>query len=202
MLIVDILRHGELRGGVKYRGRVDDPLTIKGRQSMDAVWQQLKGNVDAIISSPLSRCADPARDWADEAGISLLIDERLAELHYGAWEGMTSEQIEQAYPGMLKQWREDPTGMRPPGGESPEELRDRLNDWWQGCIREEKHKHLLVISHSGSLRMLLAIALGAPIATTRRFAMPYACWSRLHIEHGKIEPGKAELAFHHRLPGR
>ncbi len=178
-MIIDLLRHGELEGGVKYRGRVDDPLTVAGRRSMDAVWQQLRDDVCTIITSPLSRCASPAMDWAGESGARLRLEERIAEMHYGDWEGLSAKEIQQGWPGMLERWRADPTGMRAPGGESPEELRERLSDFLQELIGDVSDEHVLVVTHSGSLRMLLAIALGAPIAATRRFSMPYACWSRV-----------------------
>ncbi|MDX8407160.1 MAG: histidine phosphatase family protein [Mariprofundaceae bacterium] len=178
-MIIDLLRHGELEGGVKYRGLVDDPLTGAGRRSMDAVWQHLRGDVGRIIASPLSRCAAPASDWAGETDARLLIEERIAEMHYGDWEGLSAEEIQQGWPGMLERWRADPTGMRPPGGESPEALRERLSDFWQELTGDVSGEHVLIVAHSGSLRMLLAIVLGAPIAASRRFAMPYACWSRI-----------------------
>jgi len=193
MLTVDLLRHGALEGGIKYRGRTDDPLTAQGRADMDAVWQQLAAVVEVIVTSPLSRCAEPATDWAEQAGIPCIIEPRLAEMHYGAWEGKTIEEIRAAFPGMLDQWRRDPTGMRAPGGESPEELRDRLQTWLIEIRKTCQGKHLLIVSHSGSLRMLIALALNAPIASTRHLDMPYACWSRLSCSnHG------TNLAFHHR----
>ena len=61
---MDLLRHGALEGGVKYRGSVDDPLTSEGRQQMNTVWSRLDGGIDLIISSPLCRCAEPA--WVHE----------------------------------------------------------------------------------------------------------------------------------------
>jgi len=196
MVIVDLLRHGELEGGIKYRGRVDDPLTSAGRAAMDAVWSQLQGNVDVIVSSPLSRCAEPAREWAAEGGIDCIIDKRVMEMHYGAWEGRTSAEIQAEFPGMLEKWRLDPTGMRPPEGESPEELRERLAEWWRDLIADQQGQHVLVVAHSGSLRMLLAHVLDAPIAATRRLSMPYACWSRITVDQGQ-----AALAFHQREVG-
>jgi len=196
MITVDLLRHGELEGGIKYRGQVDDPLSTAGRMAMDSVWAQLQGQVDAIISSPLSRCAVPARDWAAAAGIDCVLDERVMEIHYGAWEGKTGEEIRAEFPGMLEQWRRDPTGMHPPEGESPEELKLRLASWWQEMVVNFEGRHVLVVAHSGSLRMLLAHVLGAPIITTRHFSMPYACWSRIQIERGV-----ATLAFHQRETG-
>jgi len=196
MITVDLLRHGELEGGVKYRGQFDDPLTPVGRAAMDAVWAQLQGRVDSIIASPLSRCAVPARDWAAAVGIDCVLDERVMEIHYGAWEGKTGEEIRAEYPGMLERWRQNPTGMRPPGGESPEELRERLATWWRELITDFEDRHVLVVAHSGSLRMLLAHVLGAPIVTTRHFSMPYACWSRIMVEHGQ-----PALVFHQRRAG-
>lgn len=179
MITIDLLRHGALEGGIKYRGTVDDPLTPEGRQAMDQVWQQLAGDVDVIITSPLNRCAVPARAWAVESGKTCIIEPRLAEMDYGAWEGKSITTIKQEYPGMLERWRTDPTGMRPPGGESPEELRMRLTDWWAEASEQFDNSHILVVAHSGSLRMLIALLLGQPISYTRTMEMPYACLHRI-----------------------
>ncbi len=185
MLTLDLLRHGALEGGVKYRGTVDDPLTPDGRAAMDQVWQQLRRDVDLIIASPLSRCAEPVRAWAAEAGIECRVDARLAEMAYGAWEGKTVAEIRRRWPGMLDQWRADPTGMRPPGGESPEELRERLHDWWTDARTQFDDAHLLIVAHSGSLRMLIALLLEQPIAYTRSLDMPYACHYRISHSNGR-----------------
>jgi len=185
MLTVDLLRHGALEGGIKYRGTVDDPLTTEGRQAMDQLWQRLAKDVDYIITSPLIRCAVPARAWAEKAKIDCIIEARLAEIDYGAWEGKTITTIKQEYPGMLESWRADPTGMRPPGGESPEELRARLVDWWSEASEQFDGSHMLVVAHSGSLRMLIALLLDQPIAYTRMIDMPYACLHRVIHQDGQ-----------------
>jgi len=188
---IDLLRHGALEGGVKYRGTVDDTLTTDGRIAMDEIWRQLAGDVEHIITSPLSRCAEPARAWAEQAGIPLAIEPRLAEMHYGTWEGLTADDIRARFPGMLEQWRADPEGMYIPGAESVAELRARVAAFWSDLRAEGEGRRLLLVAHSGSLRMLIAEVLGAPIATTRRLAMPYACWSRVAVRQGH-----ASLVFH------
>jgi len=182
---MDLLRHGALEGGVKYRGHVDDPLTSEGRQQMELAWAKLNEQVDLIISSPLSRCAAPASAWAQKAGIEHIIEPRVAEMFYGEWEGKTIAQIKQQYPKMLETWRENPEGMQPPGGESPEELRERLINWWHETCERHPNRHILLVSHSGSLRMLISHILAAPIKTTRQMDMPYACWSRISHHNGK-----------------
>lgn len=194
-MIVDLLRHGALQGGVKYRGRTDDPLTDAGRCAMDTVWHAIAHEVDVIISSPLSRCATPATAWAQHSNTPYLTDNRLLELDYGSWEGMRTEEIQQQYPSLLEQWRRDPSGMRPPGGESIESLQQRIQACWQELCATYADQRLLVVAHSGSLRMLIAHVMQAPIATTRHLSMPYACWSRIEVQHNF-----ATLQFHARQP--
>ncbi len=193
MLTLDILRHGALEGGVKYRGTVDDPLTTEGRKSMEHVWSEVAGNIDLIITSPRVRCAEPVKAWATRKGIEHIIEPRVAEMYYGDWEGKTIEQIKEEYPGMLERWREDPTDMRPPGGESPEELLLRVSQWWNEVCKTYSNKHLLLVTHSGTMRMLMAHILRGSIASSRRLAMPYGCWSRILYHNGKIQ-----LLFHNR----
>ncbi|GAV21089.1 alpha-ribazole phosphatase [Mariprofundus micogutta] len=195
MLTMDLLRHGALQGGVKYRGHVDDPLTLEGRSRMDKAWAEIKGNINLIISSPLSRCAEPALDWARQSDIECIIEPRVREMYYGDWEGKTIPEIQQQYPGILEQWRSNPEGMRPPGGESPEELRQRIAEWWTETCIEYDERQILLVSHSGALRMLIAHILAAPIASTRHLEMPYACRSRLSYHNGKNS-----LLFHNSNP--
>jgi alpha-ribazole phosphatase len=191
---VDLLRHGAVEGGVRYRGTVDDPLTAEGRAAMEAVWAELGGDVERIITSPLSRCAVPARAWAAQAGIPLVIEPRLSEMRYGVWEGLTADEIRSRFPGMLERWRDNPDGMRIPEAETVDELWARVAAFWSELCAGREGERILVVAHSGSLRMLIAHVLGAPTVTTRRLAMPYACWSRITVRQGH-----ASLAFHNHI---
>jgi len=178
MFVADLLRHGALKGGVKYRGSIEENLTAEGRTQMDCIWENIRSHIDLIITSPLSRCALPAQQWAKKHVIPCIIEPRIAEMHYGLWEGLSHDEIEEKFPNMLAQWRKDPTGMRPPQGESPEELQTRIIDFWQDACQKYRGKHALIVGHSGSMRMLIAHILNQPISYTRHIAMPYACWSR------------------------
>lgn len=178
MPIVDVLRHGALVGGVRYRGRTDDPLTDEGRRQMERVWERVQGEVEVIITSPLSRCREPAQAWARARGLPLVVEERLVELAYGAWEGKTAQEIEAEYGALFRRWRENPAGLRPPGGEAPEELWARVADWWEDFRRQEMRR-ALVVTHSGPLRVLVSLVLGGDLAMTRRLHVPYACCSRI-----------------------
>jgi len=191
MLTIDLLRHGALEGGVKYRGSMEEALTAQGRASMDSVWAKLQPKVTRIICSPLSRCAEPAQDWAAQAQIPCLIEPQIQELYYGDWEGLTAAEIEDLTPGLLAQWRADPTHMTPPHGEAMLDFSCRVNRFWQQLCQEHGPQHILLVGHSGSIRLLLAAALQAPIISTRHLHMPYACWSRMHVT-----PQHSSLCFH------
>jgi len=195
MLTIDLLRHGELEGGTRYRGHGDALLTDTGAARMDAVWAQLVKSVDAIISSPLRRCRLPAERWSASSNLPLRIDSRLKELHYGDWEGKTISQINQTHQKTLQQWRQNPAGMTPPGGESMDSFYQRLSAFWQQLCTESSEKHLLIVGHSGVNRTLLAIALQTSLATSRRMQLPYGCWSRMEYHQGELQ-----LAFHNRQP--
>ena len=195
MITVDLLRHGELVGGIKYRGQTDDPLTREGLASMYAVWKRLQNKVDLIITSPLSRCRRPAMAWAESKGIECIVDARLSELHYGEWEGMTPDEIREKYPDLLEQWRRDPESVLVPGGESIHDFQARIAQFWEELCRNHKGQRLLVVAHSGSIRMLIAEVMNAPIISTRSMQMPYASWSR--VSH---EKGNSHIEFLNRKP--
>jgi len=194
--VVDLLRHGELEGGVRYRGKTEATLTPSGRCRMEAVWRELAGDIQALVSSPLTRCREPAEAWAASAGVPLLIEPRLREMEYGAWEGLTREEIETRFPGMLARWRLNPVGIQIPQAEDFEAFARRVLAGWRDMLRAGQKRHVLVVAHSGPLRVILTHVLDAPLSAVRRMDMPYGCWSRV-----RYVDGCAQLEFFNRYPG-
>jgi len=182
---IDLLRHGELQGGIRYRGRTEAVLTREGRAAMDDVWRKLEGSIDVIVTSPLSRCRQPAESWAKQAGIGCRVEPDIRELNYGAWEGLSKEEIEDQFPGMLSRWRENPVGMHIPEADRIEDFAKRVIESWETILTKSAGKHSLVVAHSGTLRVILAHILGAPLPAIRRFSMPYASWSRVICKNGR-----------------
>jgi len=178
---IDLLRHGALKGGIRYRGNTEAALTRAGREAMDAVWHKLDGSIDVVVASPLSRCCEPAKSWAMEASITCRIEPNIREMNYGAWEGLSKAEIEARFPGMLPRWRENPVGMQIPDAECIDDFAGRVLEGWKAILYASAGKHVLVVAHSGSLRVILAHVLGAPLPAIRRFAMPYASWSRVML---------------------
>jgi len=184
MTHIDLLRHGALHGGIRYRGSMEESLNTVGWQQMQQRWQQLQPETDLIISSPLSRCAEPAQLWAAENNITCLIMPAFQEMHYGAWEGKTKQDIEDAYPNMLKQWRKNPVGMQIPDAESLRDFQHRVLSGWQKLLTEHHNQRLLIITHSGVFRLILSHILHADLAAMRRFRVQYAAWARIEHQQG------------------
>jgi probable phosphoglycerate mutase len=131
-----MLRHGETAWNTERRmqGAKDSPLTERGRLQALAMGRTLKRELlreaqpTIFLRSPLGR----ARETADIVGRELGLDPgewrddpRLAELRYGDWEGSSWKEIQVSHPTALADWRADPHGYCPPGGETHFELRRR-----------------------------------------------------------------------------
>lgn len=192
--LIDFIRHGEPVGGRRYRGKTDDPLSEKG-------WMQMRQAVEAccpwtrIVSSPLRRCAEFARELGERRQIPVAIDERLAELGYGAWEGKTSAEIEAADPGAILRYRRDPVRCRPAGAEDLEAFTARFRAAWDALLADCAGQHALVVGHAGIIRMALARVLDIPPGSMFRIEVANAAITRFKIE-GQGNDALASLVFH------
>ncbi|QCG92438.1 histidine phosphatase family protein [Azospirillum sp. TSA2s] len=140
MIRLAFLRHGITawnREG-RIQGRTDIPLDPEGRDrlarlTLPAEWR------DAILhASPLSRAVETARILGNDRPVHT--DPRLIEMDWGAWEGRRGHDL-RADPASgyrdLEHWGWD---FRPPGGESPADVRDRLIGWLDSLSRPGRGK--------------------------------------------------------------
>jgi len=183
---IDLLRHGEPDGGPRYRGHRDDPLTELGWRQMSAAVDGLGGSEagwSQIVSSPLQRCADFARQLAGQSGLPLALEPDLREIHFGQWEGKDSAQLLREDPHRLQRYWADPQAVTPPGGESLARFQQRVGRAWTRLLQRHSGGHLLLITHGGVMRVLLNTMLGIPPRAMFGIHIPYASLSRLRVEH-------------------
>ncbi len=187
---LDLLRHGEPVGGRRYRGQIDDPLSEKGWTQMHAAvgvsmpWTQ-------IVSSPLVRCRAFAETLADRHGLPLALDERLAEVGFGEWEGKSAAEIEQGAPGALVRFRQDPVNARPEGAEPLADFHARVAAALDAVLARYPEQHVLLIGHAGVIRMAFAWALHVPLEHAYRIEVANAGLTRL-----RFDDDRASLVFH------
>lgn len=150
-MTIDLLRHGDT-GQRSYRGQLDDALSELG-------WAQLRAAVegrmwDRIVSSSLQRCAMFARELAWMRQVPLQIDARLAEYHFGAWQGMPIERIAEEQGDALARFWSDPVTYPPPGAETFQAFQDRLCAALDDVATDAARQRVLVITHGGAIRLL------------------------------------------------
>jgi alpha-ribazole phosphatase len=177
---IDLLRHGEVEGGVCFRGSTDHPLTAEGwAQMWTAVGNEVHWN--RIVTSPLARCADFARALSRYRSILLEINEDLRELHFGAWEGRTVAELMAEHTEALTRFWQDPLNHPPPGAEPLAQLQARTLAAWNALIARYPSQHLLLITHGGPVRILLCHVLGKPLDRLLEIDVTHAALYRLCV---------------------
>jgi alpha-ribazole phosphatase len=178
--LVGLLRHGEVAGGARYRGRTDDPLTPGG-------WMQMHDAVeglcewDLVISSPLQRCAAFAGEFARAQGVPVCLDAGLAEIDFGEWEGCSAEQLMRESPDALGDFWRDPLNHPPPGGESLGRFKTRVVAAWDTFCRIHAGKRILIVTHGGVIRMLLSHLQARPLDRIMEIEVKHAALFGLQV---------------------
>lgn len=174
---VVLIRHGETewsRSG-QHTGSTDIPLTEAGRQAAKRLRPELDTmEFSLVLSSPLHR----ALETCELAGLGnrMRIDPNLCEWDYGKYEGLTPAQIHRTAPG----WLVFNDGC--PGGESPEQIAQRVDRVIQG-VREHGGR-VALFAHGHVLRVFAACWIGLPPSAGSHFLLDTSTLSILSYYRG------------------
>lgn len=123
-----LVRHGETEWNVQGRrqGQLDSPLTERGCRQAVALARLIDAQAaadaaaaaDGVYSSPLGRSVATAEVIADARGFPVRLISSLAEIDHGEFAGLTSDEIEDRWPGALADRERSKYSWRFPGGES------------------------------------------------------------------------------------
>ncbi|WP_339512798.1 alpha-ribazole phosphatase family protein [Pseudomonas sp. RL_15y_Pfl2_60] len=185
---LDLLRHGETEQGGGLRGSIDDALTATGwtqlREALATTLSEQQGQPlwDRVISSPLQRCARFAEEVAQAQGIPLSFDAALQELHFGDWEGLSSAEVMQRDAQGLGQFWADPYAFTPPNAEPLLQFEARILASVQRMQQAHCGERILLLTHGGVMRLLLARARGLPRSDLMQVSVGHAQLVRLAVE--------------------
>lgn len=182
-MIVDLLRHGETERGGGFRGRIDDALTASGWSQMRAAVPEV-ANWHAVVSSPLQRCAAFAEELAGRHGLPLRLESDLRELDFGAWEGRTAAELWAHDADALGRFWADPYAFTPPQGEPLIDFETRVLDAVERLHRRFAGRHLLLVTHGGVMRLLLARARGLQRGDLLQVEVGHGALYRLRVGAG------------------
>jgi probable phosphoglycerate mutase len=157
-----LLRHGrtEWNAAGRVQGHIDIPLSAEGHAEMAA--RRLPFCFDRVYASPMLR----ARQTAEALGLTdPVLDRRLMEQNWGAWEGLTRAEIlvRDGEDAFVKAGSGKGEAFRPGGGESTGELHARLADFLKDVARQDNDA--VVVAHLGVLRAAYTLATGWDMGT-------------------------------------
>lgn len=184
-LRLDLLRHGETELGGGLRGSLDDALTDKGWAQMRAAVVE-QGPWERLISSPLQRCARFAHELGAQLELPVHLDKDLQELHFGAWEGQSAAALMETDAEGLGLFWADPYAFTPPEGEPVEDFSTRVLAAVARLHAAYAGERILLISHGGVMRLLLAQARGLPREQLLNIEVGHGSLFSLSVESGVL----------------
>lgn len=152
-----LIRHGTTAWNAagRIQGRRDIPLSDAGRAQVRS-WRLPTGFAGArCLSSPLRRATETA---AILGFASPEQDARLIEMDWGEFEGRTLAELRDEHGPAMRELEDAGLDFRPPGGESPREVADRLREMLQAVAGDGDDA--VIVAHKGILRASLVLACG------------------------------------------
>jgi broad specificity phosphatase PhoE len=121
-------------------------------------------------------------------------------MHFGNWDGLSWDDVEQRDAHALAAWMADWQHQRAPGGESFTDLIARVADWLAdlaAATRRDRVGEVVVVAHAGSIRALLVHAVGLPRDLAFRVRLDVARVSGLLVrgDIARTSCNLAEVAF-------
>ncbi|RMD62226.1 MAG: histidine phosphatase family protein [Planctomycetota bacterium] len=103
----------------RLQGETDLPMSESGREAMAALTRSLAEQpLETIYCGPDEASLETARLLAEQTGARVRKIPDLAEMRLGLWEGLREAELLERYPKAYQQWREDPTSVTPPEGDT------------------------------------------------------------------------------------
>lgn len=170
---VYIIRHGETdaNASLTWQGQLDTELNAVGHRQAAAVARRLSAvQFRAVYTSDLKRALVTAEAIAGSHGLPVQLAPGLRELHIGRWQGLRYDAARDQDPELYAQLMADPINTRRPGGESWADLLSRVAAAFGDIAAAHAGETICIVGHGGTIRALLADALGLSFDTTRRLA--------------------------------
>ena len=146
LLRLHLLRHGQTissRGNLFCGRRLDPPLTEEGlamAASFAAAYRERRWA--GLYSSPLDRAVTTAQPLADAVGMPVQTRDGLAEIDYGAWDGLSAPEVAEQFPIEYARWMGIQRGTRRREAKRPSR--------WRSASRASSRRSSTLITTAGT----------------------------------------------------
>lgn len=205
MTKIVLVRHGQTEWNIsgRYQGQTDVPLSAEGVEQARRLAEDFPvGHLDAIYSSDLDRARVTAECLAKHFELPVRLEASFRELNFGAWEGLSYEEIISRWPDALENFLRHPDRLHIPEGESFLALQERAMAKVHEIVAAHPGKTVAVVAHGGILRTILCNALHMPLEylwSIRQFntAVSIVCyedgWSSVELMNSTAHLGKSRI---------
>lgn len=178
-----LVRHGEPQLQNALLGVTDSSLSERGWTQLEQATSNYK-KVDQVITSPLTRCVDFAKSFSHAHEIPLQVQSQWRECDFGDWDGELYQELYDKEPDAVAAFFSDPAKNTPPNGEALVDFSSRTENAMLDLLNQFSGKNILVFSHAGVIRSLVAWCLGIDYLSGsqfRRFAVDYASVTHISV---------------------
>ncbi|WP_166348425.1 histidine phosphatase family protein [Phytoactinopolyspora limicola] len=181
---VVLWRHGrtEWNAAGRFQGQTDVDLDETGRQqAREAAARLASLQPQLLVTSDLKRTRDTTAMLAALVGTDVELDVRLRETYAGEWQGCTAAEIAEHWPDEYRAWRSGDPHLRVGGGETRQEVADRMVAAVTDVAARLPEDGLAVLtSHGGAARLGIAALIGMPLKLfTNIGGLSNCSWSML-----------------------
>ncbi len=200
-----LVRHGHVEGikPERLRGRRDLPLTAQGHAEAEAVARRTAQSwrPSHVYTSPLARCVATGAEIARACGVPATALATLNDIHYGAWEFVSYEDLQRAEPALFAAWFAAPQLVRFPDGESLQDVAARAADFLRFVLARHPDETVVAVGHDSVNRILLLHLLDMPLSCYWRLAQEPCCINEIDIARDRILVRRINETCHLGLAG-
>ena len=154
-----IVRHGETDSNLEgiIQGHVDIALNETGRGQAKRLGERFRGHqFDIAYSSDLTRVLETAQFALEYCSVPLEPRPELRERSFGEFEGKPGKDYREALTNSNLPFQK----FRPIGGESIEDLEERVQDFLVELWEKHAEQSVLLVAHHSTNRMLIRLLNG------------------------------------------
>lgn len=172
--------------GVYFLGKADVPVTEEGVEHAKKIGQMLKGTeIDKICSSCLKRSMMTAEEIAKLHGLEVEHKPEFNEIDFGVMDGLTGDEVEKRYPGLIEKRNKDKEHFKPPEGESYTEARERAIPAFRKLFDSHPGKTIVVVMHGVLMKLIFREITGKNIDEIGEY-VGFGCRMIYEKSDGKI----------------
>lgn len=177
-----LVRHGqiELKNEKACIGQLDLSLSPEGVKQAQTLQEQFKPiSLDGAYTSPLCRCVATMEILLGKRQIPRFQIDAFKEINMGEWDGKSFAEIKERYPESYEQRGRELDVFAPPAGESFVALQQRVLPVFAEMVKENDAKSIVILTHAGVIRVILANLFGLTIKEVFKWKIPYAASFKL-----------------------